>query len=232
MKLKKLMTIGLSLMLSLGVVACNNNGKNANENTKGTKVETPTGDNTSVRDNDYVTQYSRFYGDYMNDLNNYKVYLSPQSVSKYYETNEYPGNEKYLSNVKEAYKDARDKTQAFVNNLKNDVKTDDKELDKMNKDLIREGEKTIANIDTKLKNLNKISKEDLSKSKEDFMRVVDEATKTDKGEKNQFEKLLEDMNRSLGIDTSKYNNTNNNNTNNNNNNNNNNNINKNDNVKK
>lgn len=224
MKLKKLMTIGLSLMLSLGVVACNNNAKKVNEKTPGTKVETPTGDKTSVRDNDYVTQYSKYYGDYMNDLNNYKVYLSPQSVSKYYETNEYPGNEKYLSNVKEAYKDARDKTQAFVNNLKNDVKTNDKELNKMNKDLIREGEKTIANIDTKLKNLDKIPKDDLTKSKADFMKVVDEVTRTEESAKSQFEKLLEDMNRSLGIDTSKYNN--------NNNNNNNNNINKNDNIKK
>ena len=41
----------------------------------------------------------------------------------------------------------RDKIQTFVNDLKNDAKTDDKKVADLNRQLINEGEKTISNID-------------------------------------------------------------------------------------
>ena len=42
--------------------------------------------------------------------------------------------------LKAAYKDSRDKIQTFVDDLKNDAKTDDKEISDMNQKLIAEGE--------------------------------------------------------------------------------------------
>lgn len=200
MKFKKVATIGLSLMISLGVVACNKE-KKVDENSTKTKVETPKETELSKKDTAYIDKYSKFYGDYQNELANDKVYLSPQSIAQYYEKNEYPGNEKYLSSVKMAYKHAKDKTQIFVDNLKKDTKTEDANLKKMNEDLIKEGEKTIADIDTRMKNLDKIPADLAGKSKEEFMKAVDEATKVGQGTKNEFNKMLEDMNKALGIDT-------------------------------
>ena len=74
------------------------------------------------------------------------MYSTPQATTEYYKNNQYPGNKKYVEELKAAYKDSRDKIQKFVNDLKNDAKTDDKEISDMNQQLIAEGEKTIKDI--------------------------------------------------------------------------------------
>ena len=88
---------------------------------------------------------------------------------------------------------------SFVDDLKNDAKTDDKEISDMNQKLIAEGEKTISNIDARLKNLDNLPKDIYSKSQDDFIRAVDEATKVKDNTTNDFNNLLDEMNKALGI---------------------------------
>lgn len=202
MNFRKIATTGLSLALILGMTGCTSKTKTVEEK----KVETPTTEETKVVDKEYVNKYSKIYGDYETGLKDYEMYLTPEKVTEYYTTNEYPGNEKYLENVKMAYKTSKEKTQAYVDSLKNDMKTDDADLKKMNQSLIAEGEKTIANIDEKLKKLDEIPKDAVSKTQEEYIKVVDESIKIKDESKSEFTKMIEEMNKKLGINVN--NNTN------------------------
>lgn len=195
MNFKKMATTGLSLALILGMTGCTSKTKTVEEK----KVETPTTEETKVVDKEYVNKYSKIYGDYETGLKDYEMYLTPEKVTEYYTTNEYPGNEKYLENVKMAYKTSKEKTQAYVDSLKNDMKTDDADLKKMNENLIAEGEKTIANIDEKLKKLDEIPKDAVSKTQEEYIKVVDESIKIKDETKSEFRKMIDEMNKKLGI---------------------------------
>ncbi|WP_270940065.1 hypothetical protein [Romboutsia lituseburensis] len=202
MNFKKIATTGLSLALILGMTGCTSKTETVEEK----KVETPTTEETKVVDKEYVNKYSKIYGDYETGLKDYEMYLTPEKVTEYYTTNEYPGNEKYLENVKMAYKTSKEKTQAYVDSLKNDMKTDDADLKKMNENLIAEGEKTIANIDQKLKKLDEIPKDAVSKTQEEYIKVVDESIKIKDETKSEFTKMIDEMNKKLGINVN--NNTN------------------------
>lgn len=198
MKANKMVVAALSLALSLSMVACNKK-ENTLANGDKTTTEQNTADTTNNANNDYVEKYSRFYGDTLGNLGNYRMYETQEATTEYYKTNQYPGNEKYVEELKAAYKDSRDKIQTFVDDLKNDAKTDDKEISDMNQKLIAEGEKTISNIDARLKNLDNLPKDIYSKSQDDFIRAVDEATKVKDNTTNDFNNLLDKMNKALGI---------------------------------
>ena len=198
MKANKLVVAGLSLALSLSMVACNNK-ENTTDNNTNTTTEQNTADTTNNATNDYVERYSRFYGDNIGDLSMYSIYETPDTITEYYKTNTYPGNEKYVEELRAAYKDSRDKIQKFVNELKNDAKTEKKKIASMNEKLIAEGEKTISNIDARLKNLDNLPKDIYSKTQDDFIRAVDEATKVKNETKSDFRNLLDEMNKALGI---------------------------------
>ena len=200
MKSKKVLTIGMSLAIAMGAVACTKEEVAPNETTTA-----QSGQEKVALDNNYAKQYSEYYGDYSKTLKNYELYSTPESLTEYYKTNKYPGNEKHLENVKAAYKDSRDKMQSFVSSLKNDVKTEDPDLKKMNDDLIAEGEKTIANIDENLKKLDEISKDAMAKPQAEFIKIVNEATTLKDETKSNFTKMLEDMNKKLNITPNKTN---------------------------
>ena len=113
MKANKMVVAALSLALSLSMVACNKK-ENTPANGDKTTTEQNTADTTNNANNDYVEKYSRFYGDTLGNLGNYRMYETPEATTEYYKTNQYPGNEKYVEELKAAYKDSRDKIQTFV----------------------------------------------------------------------------------------------------------------------
>ena len=203
MKANKILLTGIALSLSLSLVACNN------------KQTTPKQDNTTQQNNattmptDYTSQYANYYDANISGLGMYKMYQSPETVTDYYKTNKYPGNKQYVEDLKAAYKDSRDKIQTFVNDLKNDAKTDDKEISDMNQQLIAEGEKTIKDIDARLKNLDNLPENIYDKGQDDFIKAVDEGVRVKDNTGSQFNNLLQQMNDMLGIDTGKGNNNNN-----------------------
>ena len=209
MKAKKSVVAALALALSLSVVACNQK-ETTPTNDQNSKTQQNTAGNTNVATNDYVQRYSRFYGDNIGNLSGYQMYSTPEATTEYYKTNQYPGNEKYVEELKAAYKDSRDKIQTFVNDLKNDAKTDDKKISDMNQKLIAEGEKTISNIDARLKNLDNLPQDAYNQSQDEFIKTVDKTTKGKDEANSQFNNLLDEMNKALGIDSNSMNNTNNN----------------------
>lgn len=198
MKANKMVVAALSLALSLSMVACNKK-ENTPANGDKTTTEQNTADTTNNANNDYVEKYSGFYEDNLGNLSMYSIYETPETVTEYYKTNKYPGNEKYVEELKSAYKESRNKIQKFVDNLKNDAKTEDTKIKELNEKLIAEGEKTISNIDARLKNLDNLPKDIYSKSQDDFIRAVDEATKVKDDTTNDFNNLLDEMNKALGI---------------------------------
>ena len=198
MKANKIILTVIALSLSMGLVACNKQQKNSMDNLT-TNVD------KTVADNNYVQKYSRFYGDNISNLNTYKKYETPQEAIKYYESNEYPGNKAYVSQLKNDYSDAKTKIQNFIDYIKNESPTDNKELTDLNNKLITEGEKTISIIDEKLKELDNIPEDTFNKSKEDFIKDVNKTTTLENQTQSDFNNLLKQLNEYLGID----NNTNN-----------------------
>ena len=206
MKANKMVVAALSLALSLSMVACNKK-ENTPANGDKTTTEQNTADTTNNANNDYVEKYSRFYGDTLGNLGNYRMYETPEATTEYYKTNQYPGNEKYVEELKAAYKDSRDKIQTFVDDLKKDIEgmearhEQHKELrhEKHEEKKFARELKHISNIDARLKNLDNLPKDIYSKSQDDFIRAVDEATKVKDNTTNDFNNLLEEMNKALGI---------------------------------
>lgn len=201
MKANKIILTIIALSLSLGLVACNKEQKNSMDNLT-------TNANKTVADNNYVQKYSRFYGDNISNLNTYKKYETPQEAIKYYEINDYPGNKEYVSILKSDYNDAKTKIQNFIDYIKDESPTDNKELTDLNNKLITEGEKTISIIDERLENLDNISEETFNKSKEDFIKDVNKTTTLQQNTVSNFNNLLKQLNEFLGIDTTNNTNSN------------------------
>lgn len=201
MKANKIILTIIALSLSLGLVACNKEQKNSMDNL------TTNADKT-VADNNYVQKYSRFYGDNISNLNTYKKYETPQEAIKYYEINDYPGNKEYVSILKSDYSDAKTKIQNFIDYIKSESPTDNKELTDLNNKLITEGEKTISIIDERLKKLDNISEDTFNKSKEDFIKDVNKTTTLQQNTVSNFNDLLKQLNEFLGVDTTNNNKTN------------------------
>ena len=201
MKANKIILTVIALSLSMGLVACNKEQKNSMDNLT-TNVD------KTVADNNYVQKYSRFYGDNISNLNTYKKYETPQEAIKYYESNEYPGNKAYVSQLKSDYTDAKTKIQSFIDYIKNESPTDNKELTDINNKLITEGEKTISIIDERLKELDNIPEDTFNKSKEDFIKDVNKTTTLEQETQSDFNNLLKQLNVFLGVDTNANNNTN------------------------
>ncbi|MPM64731.1 hypothetical protein SDC9_111620 [bioreactor metagenome] len=187
--MKKIVTVALSLLVLCSVVACNNR----------TNVGTETKTEDEAPDKAYYNTYTGLYDKNMQTVSDYNMYTDVNTVTKTYKEKEYPGNEKYLNDVKAAYKDSKEKIQAFVDGLKKDAKTEDAELKKMNESLIAEGEKSIKDIDARIAKLDKITKEDYNKPQDEFIKLVDDTVRAGENVTNDFVKILKDMDTKLGI---------------------------------
>lgn len=187
MNKKKIITVGLALALTFSAVGC----------TKKSTVATP--EKNTANTEDYSSFYATGYKDYIAGLDEYALYSNPADITKIYENKEYPGNEVYLTDVKTAYKESRDKIEAFINDMKKQENIEDEEVKKMNDDLVAEGEKLIADIDAKIKKLDEIPAESYTKSKEEFSTLVGEATTVKNSVTNSFNSMLNDINEFFGI---------------------------------
>lgn len=185
--MKKFITLALSFLLLFTAVACSNKDNAQPESAN------------KVADKTYFNTYTGLYDKSIGTLGAYNMYTDVNTAERAYKDKEYPGNEKYLSDVKAAYKDSREKIQSFVNGLKNDAKTEDTELKKMNEDLIAEGEKLIKDIDGKIAKLDKITKNDYNKTQGEFIKLVDDTVRAGENVTNTFGDMLRNMDKKLGI---------------------------------
>lgn len=192
--MKKLVTLGLSLLFVFGAIACSNKTNTTTENT-GTS-----GDTTDTMDKAYYNTYTGLYDENLGEITSEDMFnTNIGSVEKVYRGAEYPGNRQYLTDVKKAYKDRKEKIQAFIDGLKDDTKTEDAELKKMNESLIAEGEKLIQSIDAKMAKLEDITGDDYNKSEDDFIKLVDNTTNAEDTVANKFNDMLKGMDKRLGI---------------------------------
>lgn len=188
--MKKFITLTLSFLLLFSMTACGNRADNNNN------AQAPA---NPADNNDYYNTYTGLYNESIGTLAGYSVYSDLNTMRDEFVDKEYPGNEQYLNNVRAAYEDSREKIQTFVDGLRNDAKTDDEELNKMNKDIIKEGEKLIKSIDKKIAKLNEIKEKDFEKDQDEFIKYVYDKTREDEHETNEFDKMLRNMNERLGI---------------------------------
>ena len=186
--MKKFITLALSFLLLFTAVACSNKEQAQPESAD------------KVADKTFFNTYTGLYDKSVGTLGGYNMYTDVDTANNAYKDKEYPGNEKYLRDVKAAYKDSKEKIQSFVDGLKNDAKTDDAELKKMNEDLIAEGEKLIKDIDGKIAKLDKITKNDYNKTQDEFIKLVDDTVRAGENVTNTFGDMLRNMNTKLGID--------------------------------
>ena len=196
--MKKLITLAISFVLLFSAVGCNNNNNNKGQDQGQTQGQPGSAD--KVADDTFFNTYTGLYQKSIGTLGAYNVYTDANTANDAFKDKEYPGNERYLKDVKAAYKDSRDKIESFVNGLKNDVKTDNTELKEMNEDLIEEGEELVRDIDKKIAKLDKITKDDYNKTQDEFIRLVHDAENTGDDIGQEFTDMLRNMDTRLGID--------------------------------
>ncbi len=195
--MKKLLSLALSFLFIFGAVGCNRRADTTNDNTANDTTRNAVED--SVNQN-YYNGYTRLYDESIGTLGSNNMYNEIYSVDEAYRGKTYPGNRQYVKDIRAAYKESREKIQSFVDGLRNDTKTDDTELKRMNEDLISEGEKLIQDIDNKMSKLDKITADDYNKSEDDFVKMINETLKPRDDEPNRFRDMLKDMDKRLGID--------------------------------
>ena len=76
----------------------------------------------------------------------------------------------------------------------------DKDIKKMNEELITEGENLIQDIDNKMAKLDKITDADYDKSEKDFIKLVEDTVSSDDSSSRKFNDVLKKMDKKLGID--------------------------------
>ena len=202
----KFFILCLALLMVLGVVGCARN--NNDQATKNNAVQETPGDNTNqnnaandVADNGYYDIYTRNYNASLLPLEeNYTMYGNLNTVEEYYKTNKYPGNKKYLEEVKKALKDSRDNVEKFVNNMEKEAKSNDNQVNKLNREMIDDGRDLIEDIDERIQRLDRITDQDLNKSETEFRRLVGERIMLDDDGDNDFRDILRNIERTLGID--------------------------------
>ena len=200
--MKKLITLALSFLIIGAAVGCSNKDKTEMQS------QSQSGTTNEVDDQAYYNTYTGLYNESIGTLGAYSMYTDVNTATNAYKDKEYPGNEKYLSEVKAAYKDSRDKIQTFVNGLKKDTNTGDTELKQMNKDLISQGEKLIKDIDAKLVKLDNITEADYNKTQNEFIQLVHDTVQVGDNVSNDFTNMLKNIDVRLGIDRNNMQNNN------------------------
>ncbi len=193
----KLLVLFLTFLMVLGVVGCSNKNNENSANQSGTAQN-----QSATNGNDeYYNVYTKNYNASLEPLaNNYNMYGNIDTVEEYYKENDYPGNEKYLEEVRTALTESRNNVEQFVDNMEKDAKSDNEQINKLNKDMIEDGRDLVENIDERLKKLDEISNKDLQKSDAEFRRIVGEHIMLEEEGNNDFRKMLRDLDKELNID--------------------------------
>ncbi|MGL4913305.1 MAG: hypothetical protein ACRC3Y_12840 [Romboutsia sp.] len=195
MSLKKLSPIALLFMLAITVSACSKQNDTTDKVDIGKKQEVEM--KVSDSDKEYGKKYNELYKKYISNLAKFDIYSDEEKAEAYFNKNEYPGNKKYLNNLKEAYSKSKEGISSFISELKADTKIENPSLKAMNEELIVEAELTIMNIDEMLNRINQIPKEIEKTSKEEFIEIVNKTADLADEKENEFEEMIEYMNEKI-----------------------------------
>ncbi|WP_455543339.1 hypothetical protein [Intestinibacter sp.] len=196
----KLLVLMLAFLMVLGVVGCSKKNNENSANQSGT-VQNQSGTTENTANDEYYNVYTKNYNASLEPLaNNYSMYGNIDRVEEYYKENNYPGNEKYLEEVRTALTESRDNVEQFIDNMEKDAKSDNEQINKLNKNMIEDGRDLVEKIDERLKKLDEISDKDLQKSDTEFRRIVGEHIMLEEESNHDFRKMLKDLDKELNID--------------------------------
>ncbi|MGL5714613.1 MAG: hypothetical protein ACRCXT_20240 [Paraclostridium sp.] len=195
MSFKKIAPLALSCILAITVSACTK--QESVEDTKTNEEKQAVEMKVTDNDKDYGKKYNELYDKYIAGLTKFDIYSILEKANEYFNTNEYPGNEKYLSNLKEAYKKSKEGINSFISELESSTTIENPSLQAMNEELNLEAELAIKNIDQKLERIEQIPAEIAEKSKEEFIKIVNETAKLVNEEENEFAEMIKYMNEKI-----------------------------------
>lgn len=199
MKYSKLVMLGLIGVLTFGTVGCTNN---TTEKTEEKNVTQSTTENQETKYSnmtleDYKTQFGKLYYSNIARLDNYNGY---EQIRVDEATKDYPGNEKYLADLKKNYEESKNKVDEFITYLKK-VDTKDVKVKEMNDRLILQSEKLSNELDSKIKKLGQVPSDLMSKSEVEFRQGLSDSLKVDENVKSDFTKFMNDAKEFFGIKT-------------------------------
>ncbi|MGL5650685.1 MAG: hypothetical protein ACRDDE_02925 [Paraclostridium sp.] len=199
MKYSKLVMLGLIGVLTFGAVGCTNKTAEKTEEKKVTQSTTENQDNMykDMTLENYKTEFGKLYQTNMARLDNYNGY---EQIRVDEATKDYPGNEKYVADLKKNYEESKKQVDEFTTSLKK-VDTKDPKVKEMNDKLISESEKLSKELDTRIKKLGEIPSDLMSKSEVEFRQGLSDTLKVDENVKSDFTKFMNDTKEFFGIKT-------------------------------
>ncbi len=199
MKYSKLVMLGLIGVLTFGAVGCTNKTAEKTEEKKATQSTTENIDNMykDMTLENYKTEFGKMYQTNMARLDNYNGY---EQIRVDEATKDYPGNEKYVADLKKNYEESKKQVDEFTTSLKK-VDTKDPKVKEMNDKLISESEKLSKELNTRIKKLGEIPSDLMSKSEVEFRQGLSDTLKVDENVKSDFNKFMNDTKEFFGIKT-------------------------------
>lgn len=196
MKYSKLVMLGLIGTLTFGAVGCTN--KTAYR-TGGRKVaqsttQRPNNMYSDMNLENYKTQFGTMYESNIAGFRGYE----PIAVEK--PTANYPGNEKYVADLKKDYEESKKKVDELRTSLKK-VETKDPKVKEMNDRLIAESEKISKELDTRIRRLNELPSDLMTRPEVEFKRGISESFNVNETAKSDFTKFINDTKEFFGIRT-------------------------------
>lgn len=197
----KFFILCVTLLFVLSLAGCARNNNTATKDNTANKQNTTENGVVDNNGQEYYDIYTRNYNASLAPLQeNYTMYGDLNTVEDYYKENQYPGNEKYLQEVKDALNDSKDNVEKFVNSMEKDAKSNDEEINKMNREMIDDGRDLIEDIDESLRRLNNITDQDLNRPEAEFRSLVHKNIKIEDDRDNDFRDMLRNLERKLGIE--------------------------------
>ncbi|WP_250673863.1 hypothetical protein LZ906_011095 [Paraclostridium ghonii] len=192
MKYSKLVMLGLIGVLTFGAVGCTN--KTADKNQNQSTDQTANNMYKDMTLEGYKTEFSKMYESNIAGFKGYEPIRVEQPTANY------PGNEKYVADLKKNYEESKNKVDELTTSLKK-VETKDPQVKEMNDKLIAESEKISKELDARIKKLGEIPSDLMTKSEVEFRQGLSDLFEVNETIKSDFMKFIDDTKEFFGIKT-------------------------------
>lgn len=187
----KTLSIMTSLMVLLNFAGCGGDGT----------VKPQQNSENEVSQNKTVSSKEE-YAKYIDEKA--KLYFSDLKVDTAYDFNKIDQatidvSDDYVNGMKTSYNDLEERLQSFKTDLETNVKTNDKEVKKLNDKMIASIDKNLDEIKKANSSLSDNSKDLLSKSKDDFVSAMKKIGEAPSKARNELYDMIKDTRNTLGI---------------------------------
>lgn len=200
-RLKKIVSAAMVCSSIIAFAGCS--GDDDTTNQQQDSSNNTTSDTQNTGDNqDKVISTKEEYVNYLDQQS--KKYLSDLKIDTEYDFDKVTEdainlNEDYIIEIKDSYSDEVERLTMLKNDLKNNVKSDDKEVQDLNNKVIASIDKNIQEIEGTQTTLIEKAKDLAGKTKADFISAMKEVQKLPKDARAEYDKLINDAKNTLGI---------------------------------